>query len=535
MTATDLDSAEGRQSPWAPLRFPVFRALFIAQLASNIGTLMQSVGSAWLMGDLGASPFLIALVPTASMLPVLLVGIPGGALADIVDRRRLLIAGQVWMLLCAAALAVMSFLDVVTPFSLLALTFGLGLGGALTFPAFQAIQPELVPPREFRQAIALGSMTFNVGRAIGPAIGGFIVAIAGPGWVFLINAFSFLAIVGVLVWWQRPVAEDTMPAETLSGAVRAGLRYAAHSPALRGVLHRTAIFIVPAAALQALLPVVVRDRLGLGSGGYGVLLGCFGIGAASGAVVRPRLDDRFNHDELVFGSSVVMAGSLVVEGVTRMPWAAGVAMFVGGLAWATALTSTSVSSFSALPEWVRARGMGLYQLVLAGGVALGSAAWGLLAEKDVDRRPSHRRRDTRHRFDDEQTLDARQGVGTRPAPHPDGRPDRHDRPSSDRRPGARHVGLRSAQGRRAHLRRSDAPSRASSPSHRRISLGPVPRSGHTEPVHRNLRGRVVGRALCASIDARPSTPTTSSSTRCGVTWHPAQPPATTFPCTAPTA
>ncbi|HZX55799.1 MAG TPA: MFS transporter [Ilumatobacteraceae bacterium] len=380
MADTDVDTAEGRQSPWAPLRFPVFRALFIAQLASNIGTLMQSVGSAWLMGDLGASPFLIALVPTASMLPVLLVGVPGGALADIFDRRRLLIGGQVWMLLCAAGLAVMSFLEIVTPFSLLALTFGLGLGSALTFPAFQAIQPELVPPREFRQAIALGSMTFNVGRAIGPAIGGFVVAIAGPGWVFLINAISFLAIVGVLLWWRRPVTEDTMPDETLSGAVRAGLRYAAHSPGLRGVLNRTAIFIVPAAALQALLPVVVRDRLGLGSGGYGVLLGCFGIGAASAAVIRPRLDERFDHDELVLGSSVVMAGSILVEGFSRMPWACGVAMFCGGLAWATALSSTAVSSFAALPEWVRARGLGLYQLVLAGGLALGSAAWGLLAE-----------------------------------------------------------------------------------------------------------------------------------------------------------
>jgi len=380
MTDTDLETTEGPQSPWAPLRYPVFRALFIAQLASNIGTLMQSVGSAWLMGDLGASAFLIALVPTASMLPVLLVGVPGGALADIFDRRRLLIGGQVWMVFCATALAVMSFLDVVTPFSLLALTFGLGLGSALTFPAFQAIQPELVPPREFRQAIALGSMTFNVGRAIGPAIGGFVVAIAGPGWVFLINAVSFLAIVGVLVWWRRPVVEDTMPAESLSGAVRAGLRYAAHSPALRGVLNRTAVFVVPAAALQALLPVVVRDRLGLGSGGYGVLLGCFGIGAAGAAVIRPRLDHRFHHDELVFGSSVVMAASLVVEGFSRLPWASGLAMFVGGLAWSTALTSTTVSSFSALPEWVRARGMGLYQLVLAGGVALGSAAWGLLAE-----------------------------------------------------------------------------------------------------------------------------------------------------------
>src|SRR3954466_8052194 len=380
MADTDLDSAEGRQSPWAPLRFPVFRALFIAQLASNIGTLMQSVGSAWLMGDLGASAFLIALVPTASMLPVLLVGVPGGALADIFDRRRLLIGGQLWMLLCAAALAAMSFLEVVTPFSLLALTFGLGLGSALTFPAFQAIQPELVPPREFRQAIALVSMTFNVGRAIGPAIGGFVVAIAGPGWVFLINAISFLAIVGVLLWWRRPVIEDTMHEETLSGAVRAGLRYAAHSPGLRGVLNRTAIFIVPAAALQALLLVVVRDRLGLGSGGYGVLLGCFGIGAASAALIPPRPGARCDHDGLVLGSSVVMAGSLLVEGFSRMPWACGLAMFFGGLAWATALSSTAVSSFAALPEWVRARGLGLYQLVLAGGLALGSAAWGLLAE-----------------------------------------------------------------------------------------------------------------------------------------------------------
>src|SRR6185295_6903630 len=200
MSEAETATAEPRLSPWAPLRFPVFRALFIAQLASNVGTLMQSVGSAWLMGDLGASPFLIALVPTASMLPVLLVGIPGGALADIFDRRRLLIGGQVWMLVCAAVLAVMTFADAVNPASLLALTFGLGLGSALTFPAYQAIQPELVPPSDFRQAIALGSMTFNVGRAIGPAIGGFIVAVAGPGWVFLLNAVSFLAIVGVLVW-----------------------------------------------------------------------------------------------------------------------------------------------------------------------------------------------------------------------------------------------------------------------------------------------------------------------------------------------
>lgn len=383
MSEADAGIAQARPSPWAPLRYPVFKALFIAQLASNIGTLMQSVGSAWLMGDLGASPLLIALVPTASMLPVLLVGLPGGALADIIDRRRLLISGQMWMLGCAAALALMSFADVVTPASLLALTFGLGLGSALTFPAFQAIQPDLVPATELRQAIALGSMTFNVGRAIGPAIGGFVVAIAGPGWVFMLNAVSFLAIVGVLVWWRRPEPNETMPAETFSGAMRAGLRYAAHSPTFRGVLNRVALFILPAAALQALLPVVVRDRLGLSSGGYGALLGCFGIGAAGGAVLRPRLDERFHHDQLMVGSSVALAGALIVAGTSRLTWPIGLAMLIAGLAWATALTSTGVAAFSALPEWVRARGMGLYMLVLAGTNALGSAAWGVVAEISI--------------------------------------------------------------------------------------------------------------------------------------------------------
>ncbi len=380
MSDADVETEEARQSPWAPLRHPVFRALFIAQLASNIGTLMQSVGSAWLMGDLGASPFLIALVPTATMLPVLLFGVPAGALADIFDRRRLLIGGQLWMLVCAASLAVMQFLDVVTPASLLALTFGLGTGGALTFPAFQAIQPDLVPAREFRQAFALGSLTFNVGRAIGPAIGGFVVAVAGPGWVFMLNAVSFLAIVGVLVWWRRPVTEDSMPAETLSGAMRAGLRYATHSPAFRGVLNRTAIFTFPAAAQQSLLPIIARNRLELSSGGYGVLLGCFGVGAAAAAVIRPRLDERFHHDQLVFWSSVLVVATLVVEGVSRISLATGAAMFIGGLAWATALTCTGIAAFSALPEWVRARGMGVYMLVLSGAVAIGSAGWGVLAE-----------------------------------------------------------------------------------------------------------------------------------------------------------
>ena len=415
----------------------VFRALFIAQLASNIGTLMQSVGSAWLMGDLGASAFLIALVPTASMLPVLLVGVPGGALADIFDRRRLLIGGQVWMLLCAAGLAAMSFLDVVTPFSLLALTFGLGLGSALTFPAFQAIQPELVPPREFRQAIALGSMTFNVGRAIGPAIGGFVVAIAGPGWVFLINAISFLAIVGVLLWWRRPITEDTMPDETLSGAVRAGLRYAAHSPGLRGVLNRTAIFIIPAAALQALLPVVVRDRLGLGSGGYGILLGCFGIGAASAAVIRPaaRRTIRPRPARLrFFGRDGKFARCGRVQ-----PDAVGVGsgdvLRRPGMGYRTQQYGCVVVR--------RAAGVGARPRAgsLPAGVGRGprtrERCMGCARRGQLDRRVSRGGRNPPARLDDDAEVDARIGVGPRPSPRPDRRPQHHHRSAPHRRPGTR--------------------------------------------------------------------------------------------------
>ncbi|HEY7626219.1 MAG TPA: MFS transporter, partial [Ilumatobacteraceae bacterium] len=256
-------------------------------------------------------------------------------------------------------------------------------GAALTFPAFQAIQPDLVPPHEFRQAFALSTLTFNVGRAVGPALGGLVVAAAGPGWVFLLNAISFLAIVAVLVWWRRPARAMYGPAESLSGAMRAGIRYALHAPALRGVLNRTALFCLPAAALQSLLPIVTRQRLGLSSGGYGTLLGCFGIGAASAAVVRPRLDHHFSHDHQVLGSSFVVALVMVVDGTSRAAWLTGIALLFGGLAWATALTSTGVASMSVLPEWVRARGMALYMLVLSAALALGSAVWGAVADADL--------------------------------------------------------------------------------------------------------------------------------------------------------
>ena len=381
MTTTDRGRPSARAaSPWAPLRHRVFLALFVAQLASNIGTLMQNVGSAWLMGDLGASASLVALVQTAIFLPVLLVGIPAGALADIVDRRRLLIVTQAWMMVSALTLAVLAFLDVINPALLLGLTFALGVGTALNGPAWLAIQPDLVPREDFGQAVALGSLTYNVGRAVGPAIGGLVVAAAGPAWVFLLNAASFVGILAVLTRWRPPVRETRLPAESLAAATRGALRYGVNAPRLRGILIRTAAFVVPAAALQALLPTVVRERLDMGSGRYGILLGCFGLGAISTVVLRPRLEARFSYDALHAGATVATAATLVVQGLVPVFWVLALALFFGGCAWTTANTTTNISAQNSLPSWVRARGLGVYLVAITGGVSIGSAVWGAVAD-----------------------------------------------------------------------------------------------------------------------------------------------------------
>jgi len=373
----------GELSPWTPLRNRVFFALFLAQLASNLGTLMQSVGAAWLMGDLGASAVLVALVQTATFLPVFLVGIPAGALADLFDRRKLLLGTQAAMMGAAFVLAASAFTDTVSPAAVLGLTFALGMGAALNGPAFMSIQPDLVPKEQLGQAVALSSMTYNVGRAVGPALGGLIVAAAGPGWVFALNGASFLGTLAVLARWRPAAATTAFPAETFTGATRAGLRYGTHSPLLRGVLARTAMIILPGASIQALLPVVVRGPLGLGSAGYGVLLGCFGVGATIAAIVRPRVTRRLHADALLLVTSVVLVAALLVQGYVHDATVVGGALVLGGFMWSLATTATTVVAQGALPSWVRARGMALYMLVLTGSIALGSALAGLLATWDL--------------------------------------------------------------------------------------------------------------------------------------------------------
>ncbi|UXA14542.1 MFS transporter [Mycobacterium sp. SMC-8] len=373
MTSTESTST------WAPLRSPIFRALWIAQFVSNLGTWMQTVGAQWMLVDDPRAAVLVPLVQTATTLPVMLLALPSGVLADLVDRRRLLIATQGAMAAGVGLLATLTGAGLTTPTVLLTLLFLIGCGQALTAPAWQAIQPDLVPPHQIPAAAALGSMSMNGARAIGPAIAGALVSVAGPTIVFALNAVSFVGIVLVLVSWRRPPEQSDFPPERALAALSAGGRYIRSSPVVRRILLRTVLFIAPASAVWALLPVIARDQLGLGSAGYGVLLGALGVGAVLGAFALSRLRARFGQNVLLI---VGAAGFAVATGVLALVHnvAAVVAgLVVGGAAWLLTLSTLNASMQLSLPRWVRARGLSVYQLVFMGGQAIGSLVWGVLA------------------------------------------------------------------------------------------------------------------------------------------------------------
>jgi MFS family permease len=334
---------------------------------------MHSTGAVWLMTSLTPSPLMVALVQTATSLPSFLLALPAGALADVVDRRRLLLATQGWMLIAAAVLGLLTIAGAVTPWTLLALTFLLGLGAAMNAPAWQAIIPDLVPRSELPAAVALGGVAVNVARAVGPALGGLIVAAAGTGAVFLLNAASFVGVMVVLYRWHPARRQSALPAEHIWEAMRAGMRYVRHAPALRAVLVRTAVFISCGSALWALLPLVARQEMGLSAMVYGVLLGSIGVGAIAGTALLARLRQRWAVDLLVAGATVVFAAvTLTVACVRDLVWLCTV-LLAGGMAWTTLLSSLTATAQLALPSWVRARGLAMYVLIFMGGLAVGSA------------------------------------------------------------------------------------------------------------------------------------------------------------------
>ncbi|MDW8365982.1 MAG: MFS transporter [Abditibacteriales bacterium] len=375
------NASAGKISAWSPLRQPLFRALWLASVIGDVGTWMHNVGAVWLMTSLAPSADMVALVQAASALPIFLLALLAGALADVVDRRRLLLFTQGWMLVAAAALGVLTLIGTITPWVLLALTFVLGIGAAMSAPAWQAIAPELVSRQELSAAVALRGVGFNLARAVGPALGGIVIAAAGAGITFLINAASFLGVMIVLCCWHRPPHESVLPAERVMGAMQAGVRYVRHAPALRAVLVRAGVFVVAGSALWALLPIVVRSELKLDVMGYGVLLGSLGVGTIAGAAFLPKVQRKLAVDWLVASATVLFAAvMLTLAYVRHFAWLCAV-MIVGGAAWIALMSSLNVAAQTSVPSWVRARALAVYLLVFQGGMAAGSILWGAVAAR----------------------------------------------------------------------------------------------------------------------------------------------------------
>ncbi|KAB7771135.1 MFS transporter [Xanthomonas maliensis] len=366
---------------WAPLCAPLFRSLWLAILGSNIGTWVNDVAATWVMASQTGSPLMVAAVQSATTLPVVLLALAAGTLADSVDRRRYLLLTQGWMLLVAASLAVLAHLQLLTPWMLVVLTFAMGVGAAMAMPAQAAIVSELVPRPMLASAVALNSIGMNIARSIGPAIGGLIVARFGPPWAFLLNGVSFALMLAVLWRWRRAVPAMRLPPEGFGAGLRAGLRYAARAGRLQAVLIKAGGFFLFASAVTALLPLVVRRDMGLGAGSYGILLGCIGIGAIGGALLLPRLRARYDRDLLVFVATLLCAASLLGLALSRQFGVLCVVMLFNGLAWISVLSSLQIAAQTAVPAWVRARALALYIVVFSLGMASGSLLWGALAQR----------------------------------------------------------------------------------------------------------------------------------------------------------
>ncbi|MDQ3808761.1 MAG: MFS transporter [Chloroflexota bacterium] len=349
---------------------------------SNIGTWVQNVGGAWLMTTLTADPLPVALMSTATSLPVFLVGLPAGSLADRVDRRRLLLVTQTWMLLSVSLLALLTLLGMVTPAWLLGLTFALGLGAAFNSPTWAATLPDLVSRRQLATAVSVNSLGYNVARAVGPAIGGFLVAAIGPASTFIVNGLSFLATIAVVATWRPGVSRPSAPdREHLARAMLTGVEYCWRAWPQRIVLTRSLLWMLSASALWGLLPLVARVELGLDAPGYGFLVTCVGAGAIGGAFALPHLRGRWSTNRLLVAAIVTFGSMLLVLAWVRFVPVVWLMLALGGAAWTSSNQNFQISVQLTAPGWVRARAIAMYLLTFQGGQAIGSAIWGAVAAR----------------------------------------------------------------------------------------------------------------------------------------------------------
>lgn len=368
--------------PFAPLRLPIFRRIWTGSLISNLGLMIQGVGAAWAMTTLTDRADMIALVQSALMIPIMLFAVPAGALADMFDRRVIGLVSTALSLSAAVALTLITFLGWLTPPLILIMTFLLGTGMALFGPAWQASVGEQVPPPMLPAAIALNSISYNIGRSFGPAIGGLIVAALGAVVAFLINALFYIPLLIILYLWQRPYVEPRLPPERIDRAIISGIRYAAHAPAIRTVVVRTALTGLAGASVPALLPLLARDILAGGASTFGFMLGAYGIGAITGAAQIGRLRRSFTTETLIRWCSAIAGAAVVALAASRSLPLSLLLLVVVGAAWMVVLTCFNVAIQLAAPRWVTGRALAAYQSAIAGGMGVGAWLWGQVARDE---------------------------------------------------------------------------------------------------------------------------------------------------------
>ncbi len=362
----------------APLRHKVFRNLWGANVIVSLGVWMQSTSAGWLMTSLSPDALMVSLVQAATIVPVFLFALPAGAIADIVDRRLYLLGAQIWMLVAAVILTLTTIGDLTGAWSLLALTFAIGLGAAMNNPAWGSVMAEAVPRSDLVQAIALNGVGFNIARAVGPALAGFLLLVGGPGLTFGLNAASYLVVIAVLLLWRRRSQSSSIPREKFVSAMRAGMRFVRHTPSMRAAMLRAAAFFAPGAAPWAMLPLVVREQLGLGAGIYGILLGLMGVGGVTAGLLLPHLRMRFRRGNIVFVATLLSCSGMAILGLSTDWLPAAFGMFMFGLGWVSASSITQGAAQMAAPAWVRARALSIYQLSFNFALAAGTFFWGWL-------------------------------------------------------------------------------------------------------------------------------------------------------------
>ena len=379
--ATQTAEADSRVSPFAPMRHGIFRRIWIATLFSNFGSLIQSVGAAWMMTTIAGSADMVALVQASTTLPIMLFSLLAGAIADSFDRRKVMILAQALLLTVSVTLTVLAYLGLITPWLLLILTFLVGCGTALNGPAWQASVGEQVPREDLPAAVALNSISFNIARSVGPAIGGALVAAAGASAAFLANACSYVGLIAVLLGWKRAPVVRQLPREPLGAAMISGIRYVVLAPAISHVLLRGLCFGISGSAVWALMTLVARDTLGGGALTYGILLGAFGIGAVAGALVSAPVRQKLHSEPLVRWAMAAYGIGSIIAGISPYLPLTLLALLLAGAGWVLALSTFNVSVQMSSPRWVVARALAVYQTVTFGGMAVGSWIWGNIAHQ----------------------------------------------------------------------------------------------------------------------------------------------------------